>query len=78
MEGYLCCRALMGRSDALADGRVFRTLNIIDDFSRECVAIEVDTSLGGERVVRVWSGSRSSAWRGGWVADDEVDSHSRL
>jgi len=40
-------------SDALADGRVFRTLNIIDDFSRECVAIEVDTSLGGARVVRV-------------------------
>src|SRR6267143_2587566 len=40
-------------SDALADGRVFRTLNIIDDFSRECVAIEVDASLGGERVVRV-------------------------
>jgi putative transposase len=40
-------------SDALADGRVFRTLNIIDDFSRECVAIEVDTSLGGGRVVRV-------------------------
>src|SRR5882672_11612385 len=40
-------------SDALADGRVFRTLNIIDDFSRECVAIEVDISLGGERVVRV-------------------------
>ena len=40
-------------SDALANGRVFRTLNIIDDFSRECVAIEVDTSLGGERVVRV-------------------------
>ena len=28
-------------SDALADGRVFRTLNIIDDFTRECVAIEV-------------------------------------
>jgi len=40
-------------SDALADGRVFRTLNIIDDFSRECVASEVDTSLGEERVVRV-------------------------
>ena len=40
-------------SDALADGRVYRTLNIIDDFSRECVSIEVDTSLGGERLVRV-------------------------
>ena len=40
-------------SDALADGRVFRTLNIVDDHSRECVAIEVDTSMGGSRVVRV-------------------------
>jgi putative transposase len=40
-------------ADALADGRVFRTLNIVDDFTRECLAIEVDTSLGGDRVVRV-------------------------
>lgn len=40
-------------SDALADGRLFRTLNIIDDFSRESVAIEVDTSMGGARVARV-------------------------
>jgi putative transposase len=40
-------------SDSLADGRRFRTLNIVDDFSRECVAIEVDTSLSGARVVRV-------------------------
>jgi transposase InsO family protein len=30
-----------------------RTLNIVDDFSRECPAIEVDTSLPGFRVVRV-------------------------
>ena len=40
-------------SDSLADGRRFRTLNIVDDFSRECVAIEVDTSVPGARVVRV-------------------------
>jgi len=40
-------------SDALATGRVFRTLNIVDDLSRECLAIEVDTSLPGVRVVRV-------------------------
>jgi putative transposase len=40
-------------SDQLADGRVFRTLNIVDDFTRECLAIEVDTSLTGLRVVRV-------------------------
>ena len=39
--------------DTLADGRKFRTLNIVDVFTRECRAIEVDTSLGGARVVRV-------------------------
>ncbi len=31
----------------------FRTLNIVDDFSRECPTIEADTSLPGVRVVRV-------------------------
>lgn len=40
-------------ADTLADGRGFRTLNIVDDFSRECLAIEVDTSLPGLRVARV-------------------------
>jgi putative transposase len=39
--------------DTLADGRGFRTLNIVDDYTRECVAIEVDRSLPGARVVRV-------------------------
>lgn len=39
--------------DRLASGRKFRTLTIEDTFSRECPAIEVDTSLGGIRVVRV-------------------------
>lgn len=39
--------------DQLADGRVFRTLNVVDDFTRECRAIEVDTSLSGLRVARV-------------------------
>ena len=40
-------------SDALACGRKFRTLNILDDFNRESLAIEVDYSLPAERVVRV-------------------------
>jgi putative transposase len=40
-------------ADTLADGRTFRVLNIVDDFTRECVAIEVDKSLPGLRVVRV-------------------------
>jgi len=39
--------------DQLAGGRRFRTLNIVDDLTRECPAIEVDTSLPGVRVVRV-------------------------
>lgn len=40
-------------TDSLATGRGFRTFNVVDDFTRECVAIEVDTSLSGERVTRV-------------------------
>lgn len=39
--------------DTLAGGRMFRTLNVDDDLSRECLAIEVDTSLPGARVCRV-------------------------
>jgi len=39
--------------DQLADGRRFRTLNIVDDKTRECLATEVDSSIGGARVVRV-------------------------
>lgn len=38
--------------DTLSPGRRSRTLNVVDDFSRECLAIEVDTSLSGGRVVR--------------------------
>src|ERR1019366_1238481 len=38
-------------SDALSDGRRFRILCVVDDFSRECLATVVDTSLGGVRVV---------------------------
>jgi len=37
-------------SDGLADGRRLRCLTIVDDCTRECVAIEVDTSITGVRV----------------------------
>ena len=40
-------------SDALADGRRFRALTIVDNFTRESVAIEVGASLTGHRVVEV-------------------------
>ena len=39
--------------DELSNGRRFRCLTIVDNFSRECPAIEVDVSLTGHRVVRV-------------------------
>src|SRR5438270_2420208 len=39
-------------SDALSDGRRFRILTIVDDFTRECLALIADTSLSGLRVVR--------------------------
>ena len=38
--------------DALDDGRRFRMLNVVDDFTRECLASVLDTSLSGVRVVR--------------------------
>jgi putative transposase len=39
-------------SDALADGRRFRILVVVDDFTRECLCLVADTSLSGRRVVR--------------------------
>ena len=39
-------------SDAFTDGRRFRVLTVVDDYTRECLALVVDTSLGGARVVR--------------------------
>jgi len=39
-------------SDALADGRRFRVLCVVDDFTREALATVVDTSISGARVAR--------------------------
>lgn len=40
-------------SDQLATGRRFRVLNVVDDYSRECIGQIVDTSITGERVSRL-------------------------
>lgn len=48
--------------DVLVNGKRFRTLNIIDDYNREVLAIEVDTSLPAARVKRVLQ--EVIAWRG--------------
>lgn len=39
-------------SDTLTDGRRLRILAVVDDFSRECLCLVVDTSLSGKRVAR--------------------------
>lgn len=39
-------------SDAFSDGRRFRILAIVDDFTRECLCLVADTSLSGRRVAR--------------------------
>lgn len=49
-------------SDALMSGRRFWTLNVVDDFNREILAIEVDLNLPAARVIRVLE--RIAAWRG--------------
>ncbi len=42
-------------SDELSDGRRFRVLNAVDDYSRECVGQLTDLSVSGERVARCLS-----------------------
>ena len=39
--------------DAAGSGRKFRALSVVDPYTRECLALEVDTSLGSRRVTRV-------------------------
>ncbi len=39
-------------ADALGDGRRFRALAVVDDFTRECLTLVADTSLSGVRVAR--------------------------
>ena len=47
---------------SLMSGRSFRTLNILDDFNREALWIDVDTALPAERVIRVLE--MLAQWRG--------------
>ena len=49
-------------ADRLEDGRQFRLLNVLDDFNREGLGIEVDFSLPAERVIR--SLNQIIEWRG--------------
>jgi putative transposase len=52
--------------DQLTDGRTFRLFNVIHDFSREALGIEVNFSLPSERVIR--SLNQIIEWRGKHLA----------
>jgi len=47
-------------SDALYRGTRFRTFNVIDDFNREVLAVEIDTSITGRRLIRVFERLQAS------------------
>jgi len=49
-------------SDSLIDGRSLRTFNVLDDFNREGLGIDVDLSLPSARVIR--SLEQIIEWRG--------------
>lgn len=50
-----CCWALDFMHDTLYCGRRFRTLNVIDEANRECLTIEIGTSIPSARLIRVLS-----------------------
>lgn len=67
--------------DALDDGRRFRILNVVDDFTRECLASVLDTSLSGVRVVRELDRLCLSRGRPAMIVSDngtELTSHAVL
>ncbi|MFE8072966.1 IS3 family transposase [Marinobacteraceae bacterium S3BR75-40.1] len=56
------CWSMDFMHDQLSDGRSYRLLNVIDDFNREGLGIEVDFSLPAERVIRTLD--QIVEWRG--------------
>ena len=65
-------------SDQLGDGRRLRVLPIIDVYTRECLAIEVDTSLSGQRVARTLNRLRSRGWPEKIVVDNGPEFRGRI
>ena len=59
-------------SDAFLDGRRFRILAIVDDFTRECLALVPDTSLPGLRVMRDLDALIASRGRPAMCISDNV------
>jgi putative transposase len=56
------CWSMDFMHDQLSDGRSYRLFNVIDDFNREALAIDIDLSLPSERVIRALD--QIIEWRG--------------
>jgi len=68
-------------SDVLVDGRRFRVLVIVDDFTRECLALIVDTSISGRRVARELNAIVAARKKPAMIVSDngtELTSHAIL
>ena len=52
--------------DGLATGRMVRILSVVDAYTRECLALEADTSLGSGRVTRVLEALKGVIRKNGW------------
>jgi putative transposase len=68
-------------SDALACGRRFRVLAVVDDFTRECLVLVADISLSGRRVGRELDRIVAVRGRPAMVVSDngtELTSHAML
>jgi putative transposase len=63
-------------SDKLADGRTIRILTVVDQFTRECVALEMDRSMNGPKVVSALN--RAIVERGGSPQSITLDNGSEF
>lgn len=63
-------------SDRFADGRSFRILTVIDQFTRECVGLEADRSMTGKKVTEALE--RAQQERGGLAESITVDNGSEF
>ncbi len=63
-------------SDKFADGRSFRILTVVDQFTRECVCLEADRAMTGMKVAQALE--RAKAERGGLPSSITVDNGSEF
>jgi len=56
------CWSLDFTSDVLTDGRRFRTLNVLDDYNRQLLGVEIDFSLPASRIVQVLNALSRVPW----------------